>query len=107
MGNLAKFLVGAFGGIVAFFAQYVTKKTALGLTMISVIAGLTLTLYTGLSLMVASLAVQIVNPYILMGMSVLWPPNAEACISAMFATDLAVWLYRTHVGNIKAMAYIT
>lgn len=107
MGLLAQWLMTAFASLLGFFAQWVTKKTALGLTMITVIAGLTSALYLLLKGLVAGLAATIVNKWVLIGMSIIWPSNAEACISAMFACDVAVWLYREHVANIKAMAYIT
>ena len=104
---MGAFFSTAFGGLVAFFGQWLTKKTALGLTMITTITALTLALYIALKLLVASLLAVIVNKWVLIGMSVIWPPNADACIAAMFACDIAVFLYRTHVENIKAIAYIT
>jgi len=107
MGKFSAWLGTAFGSLIGFFAQWVTKKTALGLAVITMIAGLTLTLYLTLKVMVASLAVYIVNKWILMGMSVIWPSNAEACIAAMLSCDVAIYLYRNHVENIKAMSYIT
>lgn len=104
---MGAFLASAFGGLVSFFAQWVTKKTALGVTMITTIAALTLALYLTLKLLVASLLAVIVNKWVLIGMAVVWPPNADACVAAMFACDIAVFLYRTHIENIKAIAYIT
>lgn len=107
MKYLAGFLGPVFASLLGFFAQWVTKKTALGLAVITVIATLTLTLYTVLKVLVASLAAHIINKWVLMGMSVLWPSNADACIAAMFACDAAIYLYRNHIENIKAMSYIT
>lgn len=101
MGALASWLMGAFGSIFAFFATYVTRKTALSLAVITIVAGMSLALYTGMKLLVGGLVSLIVNEWILIGMSVIWPSNAEACISAMFSADAAIWLYRNRMYNIK------
>ena len=107
MVYLAQFLVSAFGSLIAFFAQWVTKKTALGLAVVAIFTTLTAALFLAIKGLVLGLAATITHKWILIGMSALWPPNAEACIAAIIAGEAAIFLYRTHIENIKAISYIT
>jgi hypothetical protein len=94
------FFSASFGGLVGFFVQWFTKKTALALSAIAAMVSITVVLYLSLKLLVIGIAASISNKWVLMGMTILWPSNADLCISVWFTAEIAIYLYYSQVRNI-------
>jgi hypothetical protein len=107
MGYLAAFLISVFGGLVSYLTKKIGAKLALAASfMVSYVAILTV-LWIALKALILALVLVVNNQWLTMGFWLLWPANAEAVISACLGADLAVFIYRIHVENVKALAYIT
>ncbi len=94
MGLIAQFLTALFSNLLVWFSSRVTKQVGMTIFAITVITSLSLALYLSIKGLVAGLVMYITNEWILMGMGLLWPSNAEACITAIFTAELAVYIYR-------------
>lgn len=94
MGFLAQFLTALFSNLLVWLSSRVTKRVGMAIFTITVITSLSLALYLLIKGLVAGLVMYITNEWILMGMGILWPSNAEACISAIFTAELAVYIFR-------------
>lgn len=94
MGLIAQFLTALFGNLLIWFSSRVTKQVGMTVLAITVITSLSLALYLTIKSLVAGLVMYITNEWILMGMGILWPSNAEACITAIFTAELAVYIFR-------------
>jgi len=100
MSALAKFLMSVFGELVKALGIFVTKKAAMNGAAIAIILVLLATFYAAMKLLVAGIVYQIDNQYILTGFYLIWPPNAELCISTYFAARLTLFLYREYRANV-------
>lgn len=108
MPLLAGLLVNLFAGVAGFFAQWLTKKTALAAAAVAVFATLTVTLYTAVGAMLTAVAVAVpADSALLMGMWVAFPDNVQPLIALAIATDTSIALYRWNVENLRLMAYVT
>lgn len=94
MQFLAQFLTSLFSNLLVWLSSRVTKQVGMTIFAITVITSLSLALYLTIKGLVAGLVMYITNEWILMGMGILWPSNAEACISAIFTAELAVYIFR-------------
>ena len=94
MPYLAQFLTALFSNLLVWLSSRVTKRVGMAIFTITVITSLSLALYLLIKGLVAGLVMYITNEWILMGMGILWPSNAEACISAIFTAELAVYIFR-------------
>lgn len=94
MPFLAQFLTALFSNLLVWLSSRVTKRVGMAIFTITVITSLSLALYLLIKGLVAGLVMYITNEWILMGMGILWPSNAEACISAIFTAELAVYIFR-------------
>lgn len=94
MSLIAQFLTALFSNLLVWFSSRVTKQVGMIIFAITVITSLSLALYLSIKGLVAGLVMYITNEWILMGMGILWPSNAEACITAIFTAELAVYIYR-------------
>jgi hypothetical protein len=93
-----------FTGIFEYLAKWFSKKVALGAAVIAGTLALSLALWAALKVAVLGLMFPITNEYVIMGLTALWPPNAEACIAAVWTAHLAAWLYREHLRNFVFIA---
>lgn len=108
MPILAGLLVALFDKLLAYFAQYFTKKVALGLSAVAIFAGLTTALMVTLkALITGAMAFLPSYPGMEVAAWVAVPGNLVPALSACIATDSAVALYRWNVENLKILAYIT
>lgn len=103
----AVFLIAAFGKLFDFFLQFVGKKVALGTAAIATALALLTAFYISMKLLVAGLMSQVTNEYLLMGFYVLWPSNAEICLSAYWTAHLFSFIYREHRENLRMLATIS
>jgi hypothetical protein len=85
MPILAALLVTLFTGLAGFLAQYVTKKMAIGLALVAVLATITVALLLAMRALIAGIAPTIGSGNISIGLSIAIPSNASACITAVIA----------------------
>lgn len=104
MGALANFLVSVFGSLFGFLATYFGKKAAIGAAVGTTLLAATTAFYLAIKALVVGLMSQITNQWFLMAFYAIWPSNAELCLSACIAADLAVLLYRYQLMTIRAVA---
>lgn len=94
MPFFAAFLKAAFVAVFAIFTKYLGYQLAKVAILISVFLAMVVALLGAFKLLVAGVASQITNEYLLMVFWVIWPDNADLCISACLGADVAVWVYR-------------
>ncbi|MDC7718651.1 DUF5455 family protein [Vogesella sp. DC21W] len=94
MPFLAQFLISALSSLLGYFGSRLAKTVAMTLFTVGLISGFALVLYTLLKGLAAGLVYTITNEWVLMGMGILWPSNAEACITAILTAEMAVYVFR-------------
>ena len=89
MPLLGGLLTTLFSGLVAWFAQWFTRKVAFGLATVAAMSALTLGLYVLMRATLATLAASMTGaPAMFMhGLQMVIPPVAPACVS----TYVSVW----------------
>jgi hypothetical protein len=103
---VGQLLVNLFVGLAAFFAKWVTRKVAAVAAGIAVMATITAALFGVISGLIAGIVVSMpAHAAIQTGIWILIPDNAALCLSAMFATDVAVGVYRLNVLNVQFAVY--
>lgn len=100
---LAGFLGGIFGNIASFLASFFTKKVATQITIGTSVVGVTITLWASFSLILASLSI-FVPDYVSTGLSMVIPPNASFCVSAVLSAKVIrwVWIWKVHFIELAA-----
>lgn len=106
MQLLAGFLLTAFGKLFEFFALHIGKKIAMGAAVIATAAALLGVFWLALKALILGLAHQVTNQYLLMGFYMLWPNNAELCISAYWTAQVTAFIYREHRENLRAISWV-
>lgn len=95
MPILGTLLTNLFAGLVAWFAQYFTRKVAFGITGMAIMSGMTLALYVAMRLTLAGLNSQVVAMpefwMMILGISV--PPAAPFCFSSYITMWTACTVY--------------
>lgn len=104
MSLFAQFLASVFGGLFSFFAQYFTKKVAVLTTVMATMTAITAAFYLAIKALIQGLMVPINNEWLLMGFYAFWPNNAELCLSACFAAEIAAFIYRMHMDTVRTVA---
>jgi hypothetical protein len=107
MSALARFLMNAFGQLVTSISLLVSAKVAVGGAAIAVSLVLLTAFYVAMKLLVLGLTFTISNQYLLMGFYMIWPSNAELCISIYWTARLTLFLYREYRANVRLAAYVT
>lgn len=97
----------AFSKLFDFLAGYVGKKIAAGGAMLATSLALLTALYLVIRGLIVGLVSQVSNPLMLQAFYLVWPSNAELCISAYWSAQVAVYVYREHRENLRSLAYIT
>ena len=103
----AGLLIAAFGKLFDYFLQFVGKKIAVGAAVIATSLALLTAFFIALKLLVIGLTYQISNQYVLQAFYVLWPSNAELCLSAYWTAQVTAFIYREHRENLRAISYVT
>jgi hypothetical protein len=108
MPLLAGLLLNLFSGIVGFFAQYLTKKVALGAAAVAVIAGLTISMVAAAKLLVIGVLVTVPQSAALVqGFNMVMPSNFIVCLAAIASAHTGIALYKWNMENVKILSYIT
>jgi len=100
-------LVTVFGKIFDWLAAFIGKKVAAGGAVIATSLVLLTAFYLAMKLAVVGIVHQISNPTMLQAFYVLWPSNAEICISAYWTAQVVTFIYREHRQNLRDLAYVT
>ncbi len=89
---LASVLAGLLGSLVAWFAQWMTRRLAVTLVIIGVFLSLTAAFYASVLGVINLLSVSVPSS-ISASMGMFLPSNAPECITAILATYTARWVY--------------
>jgi uncharacterized membrane protein YeaQ/YmgE (transglycosylase-associated protein family) len=106
MHLLAGFFISVCSGIFAFLAKFFAHKLAITGALIATVLAATSVCYGVMQAVVVGLVGSVDNEWFLMAFYLCWPDNATTCLSAMFATDVAVFLYRHQVIIACAVAKV-
>jgi hypothetical protein len=107
MQFLAAFLISTFGGLVGWLAKRVGARIGLAAAFMISYLAILMALWVFLKATIIGLVLAVNNPWINMGFWLVWPSNAEAVIAACISAELAIFIYRVHRENVRALAYIT
>lgn len=104
MSAMAAFFASIFSGLFTFFATYFGKKVAMGAAIISVCLAITTAFFIAIKALVAGILYQVTNEWVLMAFYMVWPSNAEVCISACISAEVAAFLYRMHMDTVRTVS---
>lgn len=108
MPLLSALILGLFTGLADFFTRWFTKKIAFAAAAVAAFTALTVTLWGVMTAAIAAIAVSLPSdPGVLLGLWLAIPDNGPAVVSAVFAFDAALALYRWNVENLKLASYVT
>lgn len=100
---IAAFFSGLFSGVITWFLQFFGKKAAIQYGIITVIVGITVTLFTAIKLSIAGLSL-IVPDFIQSGFNMVIPNNFVTCISLVFGAKITRWGWAWSVHFIEISA---
>lgn len=100
MPLFASFLGSIFGGLVAFFSKYLTKKLAIFSAVLVAIASLTFSFFLLVETIVSSVTVGF--PSDLANIGFLIPSNYSSVMAAAISISVSRWVYDW---NIKIWQY--
>lgn len=89
---LATILGALFGGLLTFFAKFLTKRLALTAAFISASLGLFAVFWSAAWALVQGI-IGVAPVELSMGLAFIVPSNAPACLGAMLTVDVARWVY--------------
>ena len=108
MPLLGGLITALFVGIAEFFAKWVTRKVAGGAAAIAIFGVITTALFVGLGAAAGSIAYAMpAGSGIALGVWLMVPDNAPACLAVAFGADAAVAVYRMNVLNVQFGVYAT
>lgn len=97
---LASVLGGMFTAIAVWLAQYMTRRLALVLAAIALIAALTAALFSALNASIAALSLAVPSQYSA-GIAMICPSNLPACVSIIITAHLLRYAYDWNVRVIQ------
>ena len=94
---LATYIAGLAATMVAFFVTWFSKRVAINLTIITLVFGLTVGIFTVIKASLAGISV-VAPPYFLDAMNMITPNNFWPCASAIFSAKIIrwVWVWKVH-----------
>ncbi len=104
MPFLATFLAPLLRFVFDFALNRLSQKIWVFAALAGVFSVLTLTFYLAVKALVVGVTYTITNQYTLMIFYSIWPSNAETCITAIFACDIAAWTYKYSRDLLKLYA---
>lgn len=104
MHLIAVFFASVFGGLFSVLVKHFSHKAAMAIVVTALVLAVTTTFYLIIKMLVSGITHLITNEYLLMAFWTLWPDNADICISAIFAADVAAFVYRY---KLKVIAMIS
>jgi len=103
MPFLAAFFFNAFSALFGFLATYLTKRLALGAAAVAMVLAVTVAFYATIRSLVQGVMGLVTNEYLLMGIYACIPSNFETCLTAILLADIAAFLYRYQLANIRML----
>lgn len=101
MPFFAAFLVPVFQWLFQFFVLRFTTKTLAFATYAAIFSVTTLAFYAVVTALVSGVSYAVSDYYLLMVFTSLVPGNLSTCITAMFAAELAAFIYRFKISVLK------
>jgi len=107
MPLLGALLVGLFGGLTTFLAEFVGKKVAVALAYAAVLTSSFVALLALLGSVVAPLLAGLFSSFPYVGwMGLAFPPVTGACLAALATTWAGCMLYKWQRDVLKVMASV-
>lgn len=100
MAALAAFLAGLFGSLVAWLAKYIGKRIAIAAAGIAALAAVTSATWATVSAAISGVLVAM-PPEVGIAADLFLPTNLLACIAAVFANRVVIWVYKWNVAIIR------
>lgn len=94
MARIAAFLASFFGSAFTWFSGWLGSKIGMVAAIVTVSLASLLALFATMKVLVVGLVSAVPYEPFVMGFFACWPSNAETCIAACWAADIAVFLYR-------------
>lgn len=94
MARIAAFLASFFGSVFTWFSGWLSSKVAMVAAIVTVSLASLVALFAAMKVLVVGLVSTVPYEPFVMGFYACWPSNAETCISACWAADIAVFLYK-------------
>ena len=100
MPLLGGLLVNLFGGIVAWFSQWVTRKIAFGIAAVTMMSGLTLAMFVTMRLLLSQLSSMSTGvlgaavPIFVEAIAIAVPPVAMFCVSTYITAWTGATVYK-------------
>jgi hypothetical protein len=103
MPLLATFLLNVFTGVVAWFAKWLTQKTAIALVLVAAFSALFVALYASLNALMATSLVALgdVHPMFAVGVAMIVSPHTVTLISSYLTFWSLVELYKWKVNLLQ------
>ena len=94
---LAAFFAGLAGEIVALFAKWFTRRTAIQLGIVASVVALATALFATIELSIASISV-VMPSYVRQGLDMCIPANFAPCVSLVLGAKVVrwVWIWKVH-----------
>lgn len=100
---LAAFLAGIFANIVAFFAKWFTKNTAMQLGIIAAVSSVTIAMVATIKSLIFGLTF-VLPPMYIQAMSLIVPDSLPVCFSAIVSAKVVRWVWIWQVRYIEYYA---
>lgn len=94
MQFLAGFLLSIFNSLLVYLSNRFTKSIGMIIFTVTLLTSLASGLFYFLKSLTLGITSFITNEWVLIGMGMVWPSNAEACVTAILTAELAVYIFR-------------
>ena len=103
IGSILTFFGGLFASVVGFLATWLTKRIAITLVVVSLVAGLTGVMFISIKAIISSIVV-VVSPDVQTALNMITPDNFWVCFSALFSAKLIRWVWAWKVHFVEMYA---
>lgn len=97
---LAAVIAGIVSSVFSYAAKFISKRVAVVLVAIGLIAASTTAFIALVNSLVSSLSV-VVPPFLSLAVSLVVPDNTAACVSVLISARIARWVYEWNVRVIQ------
>lgn len=104
MFKMGSFFASVFSGLFSLLSSWVGKKIAFGGAVAATLLAVTTAFYVAINGLLSTVMVLIPNQTLVMMFHSLLPSNFATCMTAIFTTDIAAFIYAHQLMTIKAVA---
>ena len=103
IGSILTFFGGLFASVVGFLATWLTKRIAVTLVVVTLVASLTGVIFVSIKALISGIAV-VVPPDVQTAFNMITPDNFWVCFSALFSAKLIRWVWAWKVHFVEMYA---